>query len=152
MSEAPGTEPGLRRRAAKGVFWTAASNWGNELTRLLVFVILARVLDPKDFGLVAFALVFIGMTQVVADQGMADALVQRKDLDPAHFDSAFWMNVAFGIFLAAILAGLAIPISRAVGEPRLAPVVAVLALSIPISSLNLVQRALMTRELRPEAD
>jgi O-antigen/teichoic acid export membrane protein len=87
------------------------------------------------------------MTQVVADQGMADALVQRKDLDPAHFDSAFWMNVAFGIFLAAILAGLAIPISRAVGEPRLAPVVAVLALSIPISSLNLVQRALMTREL-----
>ena len=110
-------------------------------------MILARVLDPKDFGLVAFALVFIGMTQVVADQGMADALVQRKDLDPAHFDSAFWMNVAFGILLAAILAGLAIPISRAVGEPRLAPVVAVLALSIPISSLNLVQRALMTREL-----
>lgn len=147
MSEAPGSEAGLRGRAAKGVFWTATSNWGNELTRLLVFVILARLLDPKDFGLVALALVFIGMTQVVADQGMADALVQRKDLDPAHFDSAFWMNVAAGLFLAAIMAGLAIPISRALGEPRLAPVLAVLALSIPISSLNLVQRALMTREL-----
>jgi O-antigen/teichoic acid export membrane protein len=147
VSEAPGSEPGLRRRAAKGVFWTATSNWGNELTRLLVFVILARLLDPKDFGLVALALVFIGMTQVVADQGMADALVQRKDLDPAHFDSAFWMNVAAGLFLAAIMAGLAIPISHALGEPRLAPVLAVLALSIPISSLNLVQRALMTREL-----
>ena len=147
MSEAPGSEPGLRRRAAKGVFWTATSNWGNELTRLLVFVILARLLDPKDFGLVALALVFIGMTQVVADQGMADALVQRKDLDPAHFDSAFWMNVAAGLFLAALMAGLAIPISHALGEPRLAPVLAVLALSIPISSLNLVQRALMTRDL-----
>lgn len=147
MSEAPGSEPGFRRRAAKGVFWTATSNWGNELTRLLVFVILARLLDPKDFGLVALALVFIGMTQVVADQGMADALVQRKDLDPAHYDSAFWMNVAVGLFLAAIMAGLATPISLAVGEPRLALVLAVLALSLPISSLNLVQRALMTREL-----
>jgi O-antigen/teichoic acid export membrane protein len=141
------TGEGLRARAAKGVFWTATSNWGNELTRLLVFVILARVLDPKDFGLVALALIFIGMTQVVADQGMADALVQRKDLDPAHYDSAFWMNVAAGFSLAAIMAGLAIPISHAVGEPRLAPVLAVLALSIPISSLNLVQRAVMTREL-----
>lgn len=147
MSESRATEPGLRGRAAKGVFWTATSNWGNELTRLLVFVILARVLDPKDFGLVALALIFIGMTQVVADQGMADALVQRKDLDLAHYDSAFWMNVAVGLFLAAIMAGLAIPISHAVGEPRLAPVLAVLALSIPISSLNLVQRAVMTREL-----
>jgi PST family polysaccharide transporter len=147
VSEAPGSEPGLRGRAAKGVFWTATSNWGNELTRLLVFVILARLLDPKDFGLVALALVFIGMTQVVADQGMADALVQRKDLHPAHYDSAFWMSVAVGLFLAAIMAGLAKPISLALGEPRLAPVIAVLALSIPISSLNLVQRALMTREL-----
>jgi O-antigen/teichoic acid export membrane protein len=147
VSEAAGSEPGFRGRAAKGVFWTATSNWGNELTRLLVFVILARLLDPKDFGLVALALVFIGMTQVVADQGMADALVQRKDLDPAHYDSAFWMNVAVGLFLAAIMAGLATPISLAVGEPRLAAVLAVLALSLPISSLNLVQRALMTREL-----
>ena len=146
MSERAG-QPGLRGRAAKGVFWTAASNWGNELTRLLVFVLLARVLDPKDFGLVALALIFIGMTQVVADQGMADALVQRKELDSAHYDSAFWMNVAFGLALAMIMAALAIPISHTVGEPRLAPVLAVLALSIPISSLNLVQRAVMTREL-----
>jgi O-antigen/teichoic acid export membrane protein len=147
VSEARENEGSMRGRAAQGVFWTAASNWGNELTRLLVFIILARLLDPRDFGLVSLALIFIGMTQVVADQGMADALVQRKILEPAHYDSAFWMNVAVGVMLAAIIAGLAIPISDLLDEPRLAPVLAVLALSIPISSLNLVQRALITREL-----
>lgn len=140
-------ESSLRARAAKGVFWTATSNWGNELTRLLVFAILARLLRPEDFGLVALALVFMGFTQVIADQGLADALVQRQNLDPAHYDSAFWMSVGVGLMLAAVMGGLALPISAALNEPRLAPVLAVLSLSLPISSLNLVQRALMTRNM-----
>lgn len=139
--------PSLRVVAAKGVFWTATSNWGNELTRLLVFVILARLLLPQDFGLVALALVFIGFTQIVADQGLVDAVVQRKNLVPAHLDSAFWMSMAFGVLLAAALAGLAVPLALLLDEPRLAPVLVALSLSIPISSLNLVQRAILTRDM-----
>ena len=137
----------LRKRAAKGVFWTAASNWGNELTRLLLFMVLARLLTPEQFGLVALALVFIMLTQVVAEQGMADALVQRRRLDPEHLDSAFWMSVAVGLVLAALLAGLAVPIALLLGQADLAPVLAALAVAMPIGSLSLVQRAVLMRRM-----
>ena len=94
----------LRTRAAKGVLWTAITGWGNELTRLVVFIVLARLLTPEDFGLAALALVFIMMTQVVADQGLADAVIQRKDLDTEHLDSAFWLSLAVGVVLVLLQA------------------------------------------------
>ena len=139
--------PDLRGRVASGVFWTATSNWGNELARLAVFVVLSRLLEPKDFGLVALALVFIGFTQVIADQGLADALVQRKRLDPAHLDSAFWMSMGFGVLLAILLAASALPVGLLLDQEALGPVLIALALGIPINSASLVQRAGLTRDL-----
>jgi PST family polysaccharide transporter len=136
----PETRRGLRARAVHGVFWTATSNWGNELSAFLVFAILSRLLDPEAFGLVALALVFVGFASVVADQGLTDALIQRKDLDDSHLDAAFWMSVALGVF--------AVPISAALGERALAPVLVALGLTIPIGSSALVQRAILTRELK----
>ena len=144
----PETRRGLRARAVHGVFWTATSNWGNELSAFLVFAILSRLLDPEAFGLVALALVFVGFASVVADQGLTDALIQRKDLDERHLDAAFWMSVALGVVIAAFLAVFAVPISVALGERALAPVLVALGLTIPIGSSALVQRAILTRDLK----
>jgi PST family polysaccharide transporter len=137
----------LRARAASGVFWTATSNWADQFARLLVFVILARLLDPEAFGLVALAWVFIGFTEVIAEQGLVDALVQRKQLDRAHLDTAFWMSLAFSVALALLLAVSAAPISAALDEEALAPVLIVLSVVIPIGGLSVVQRAVLTREM-----
>jgi len=137
----------LRGRAAKGVFWTATSNWGNELVRLVIFALLARLLAPEAFGLAALALIFIGFTQVIADQGLADALVQRKHLDPMHLDSAFWMCMGFGVLLAGVLSVLAVPLALLFREDGLAPVLIALSLAIPIWSASLVQRAILTRQM-----
>jgi PST family polysaccharide transporter len=120
-------------------------NWGNQLAAFLVFVVLSRLLPPDAFGLVALAAVFVGLTQVIANQGLVDALVQRKHLDPEHLDTAFWMSMAFAIALTAVAMAGAQPIAAAFHEPRLAPVLMGLALSIPISGLTLVQRALLSR-------
>ena len=138
---------GLGTRAAKGVLWTAAGNWGTQAATFAVFVVLSRLLDPASFGLVALAAVFVGLVQLIANQGMLDALIQRRTLDPEHLDTAFWTGLGVGVAAMAVLAGLAYPIGLAVDQPRLAPIVAVLAISIPIGSTNLVQRALMTRDL-----
>lgn len=137
----------LGARAAKGVFWTAASNWGNELVRLVIFAMLARLLAPEDFGLVALALIFIGFTQIIADQGLADALIQRKHLDAMHLSSAFWMCIGFGLVLAAILSALAFPLAVLFDEDELAPVLVVLSLAIPIASASLVQQAILVRRM-----
>ena len=137
----------LRTRAAKGVFWTATGAWGRQLAVFIVFAVLARLLEPADFGLVALAAVFVGFTNVIAEEGMVDALVQRKELERAHLDAAFWTGLAFALAMTVILAALAVPIASLLGEPDLAPVLVVLALAIPIGSASLVPRALLTREL-----
>ena len=138
----------LRTRAAKGVFWTATGAWGRQIAVFVVFAILARLLEPADFGLVAFAAVFVGFTHVLAEEGLVDALVQRKDLERAHLDAAFWTTIVFALGLTLILAALSVPIAKLLGEEELAPVLVVLALSIPIASSSLVQRALLTREMK----
>jgi len=138
----------LRTRAAKGVFWTATGAWGRQLALFVVITIQTRLLDPTDFGLVAFAAVFVGFTHVIADEGLADALVQRKELERAHLDATFWTTFAFAVVLTVILAALAVPIAALLGDEELAPVLVVLSLSIPIASTSLVQRAILTRELK----
>ena len=138
----------LRTRAAKGVFWTATGAWGRQLALFIVIAIQARLLDPSDFGLVAFAAVFVGFTHIVADEGLADAIVQRKELEREHLDAAFWTTFAFAVVLTVILAALAVPIAAVLGDEQLAPVLVALSLSIPIASTSLVQRAILTRELK----
>jgi O-antigen/teichoic acid export membrane protein len=138
---------GLRGRAVKGVLWTSASNWGDQLARLAVFAILARLLEPEAFGLVALAWVFIGLTDVVAEQGLVDALVQRKQVARVHFNTAFWMTVAFGVVLMLVLMGLSLPLAAALDQGSLASVLIALAVVIPIGSFSHVQRALLKREL-----
>ncbi len=120
-------------------------NWGNQAAAFLVFVVLSRLLPPDAFGLVALASVFVGLIQVVANQGLVDALVQRKDLDAEHLDTAFWMSMAFALVLTGFAVAAALPIAAAFHEERLGPVLIGLALSIPISGLTLVQRALLAR-------
>ncbi len=148
VEEESGEGASLRTRAAKGVFWTATGAWVRQLEIVVVIAILARLLEPADFGLVAFAAVFVGFTHVVADEGLVDALVQRKELEREHLDAAFWTTIGFAVVLTLLLAALAVPIAMLLGKEELAPVLLVLSLSIPIASTSLVQRGLLTREMK----
>lgn len=136
----------LRSLAARGVFWTALNNWGYQLATLVVFAVLARLLDPTDFGLVALATVFTSLLKIVADQGMADAIVQRPNLDDEHLDAAFWTSVGFGVILTVLLAAAAWPLAAIFDSPALAPVLAALSFTLAIGGLSSVQRAILTRE------
>ncbi|MBW2548952.1 MAG: oligosaccharide flippase family protein, partial [Deltaproteobacteria bacterium] len=68
----------LERRAVKGVFWTVIQSVGGRGLSLAVFVILARLLTPADFGLVAMAGVFIALLEVLVRQGFSTAITQRE--------------------------------------------------------------------------
>ncbi len=136
----------LRRVAARGVFWTALDKVGYQLATLVIFTILARILVPEAFGLVALATVFTSLLKIIADQGMADAIVQRPDLEEAHLDTAFWSSVGFGALLTALLAAAAWPLAGLLGEPQLAPVLAAMSAMLAISGFSNVQKAILTRE------
>jgi PST family polysaccharide transporter len=138
----------LREQAAQGVFWSAAANWGYQLTTLIVFAVLSRLLTPEAFGLVALASVFTALTKLIAEQGLADALVQRAELEPEHLDTAFWLSVAVGVGLAILLAASAWLIADVINEPDVAPVIMWLSTILLFTGLSSVQRAILARELR----
>ncbi len=138
----------LQKQAAQGVFWSAAGNWGYQVATLVVFAVLSRLLTPAEFGLVALASVFTALLKLVTEQGLADAIVQRADLEPEHLDSAFWLSIGLGAVLTAGLAAASWLIANIVNQPDIAPVLVWLAPVLGLAGLSSVQRAILSRELR----
>lgn len=128
-----------------GLVWTAANSWSVQLINLGVFVLLARLLEPAAFGLVAMAGVFVHVCGILVDQGMSTALVQRAEIEPEHTDTAFWLGILFGVVLT--LAGILLsgPIAGLFRTPELGPIVALLSWNFLINAFSGVQQALLTR-------
>lgn len=137
----------LRGRVARGLIWTLADSWGRQLLGLAIFVVLANLLLQADIGLVALAAVFVNFAQLFVDQGLSDALVQRRTLVRAHLDTAFWISMAIGAAMTVAGIVLAIPIAALLGEPQLEPILQVLSFSFPLFALSSVQAAILRREL-----
>jgi O-antigen/teichoic acid export membrane protein len=144
----PGRPPSLRSAALSGIGWTTAQTFGTRLITGCVFVVLARLLSPTSFGLVALAVVFVSLLEVFVEQGFAQAIIQRPDVRPGHLDSAFWACAVMGVVMTGACAALAGPIASVFGEPDLAPLLRVLGTSLLITGLSSIPQALLKRELR----
>ena len=108
---------------------------------LLFFAILARLLGPQAFGLVALSSVYIGFLMVFQDQGFGHAVIQREQLHPDHLNAAFWMNVTLSLVLALATVAGAPVVGWVFHEPRLAGIVRGLSPLFIIGALTIVQRA-----------
>ena len=132
------------RHAVKWAFVMTTGQYGIAI--LLMFV-LAAVLGPSEFGLIAMAGAYIIFVEMFVAQGMGAAIIQRKDLKDEHLDSTFWLIVGVSVFLAIISVVLS-PWWATINDlPRLASVISVLSLSIPIKGLTVVQHALLQRKM-----
>lgn len=76
-----------------GTLWTLAQRWGVRLTTLIVFVVLGRLLDPADFGVVALAGVFVGLLNTFSDFGLSTYLVQATSVDQRAKSTVFWCGL-----------------------------------------------------------
>ena len=138
----------LRQRAVDAVMWAGIRNWGSQAASFLVFLVLARLLPPEAFGLVAYASVLMALCQVLANQGFALAIVQRETVELEHIDTAFWTGIGVSVALMALIIGLSEPIAVLVREPQLTPLLPWLSLSLVLAALSSVHSALLQRELR----
>ena len=137
----------LQQQVSRGLTWTIIDNWGRQLLGLIVFAILANLLVPADFGLVALAVVFVNFAQVFVDQGLGDALIQRRELTRSHIDTAFWVAMGTGVVLTLLGIVLAIPIAALLQEPALQPILQVLSVTFIFVAVSSIQIALLRREL-----
>lgn len=136
----------LKQRAIKGLFWSGIQHWGRQAGALLTFIVLARLLEPEAFGLVALANTFITFTYILVDQGLNAAIVQRQDIETRHLDAAFWTQLLLGLCFTVVGISSATAIAGVFNQPSLAPVLRCLSLLPLVRSLIMVQQAILKRE------
>jgi PST family polysaccharide transporter len=138
----------LTTKTVQGVGWSAISQVVHLLLQLGITAVLARLLSPNDFGLIAMVVVFTNFVSIFRDFGLTAALIQRKGITEEHLSSGFWINILTGLILAIILVALAPAIAHFYNEGRLVLIVMILASTFFISSFGIVQAALFTKELK----
>lgn len=136
----------LKQKAIQGVIWSAIQQWGGQAGSLIVFLILARLLSPEAFGLVALANVFLAFMKIFLEQGFAQALIQRQEIEPEHLDTAFWTHVISGILLTVISFTCAGLVAAVFKQPQLTAIIKCLSFVFTINSLSHVQKALLARK------
>lgn len=137
----------LREKAIISVLWSATQTWGVRVISFLVMIVLARLVAPEAFGLVAYATVFLAFAQIFVDQGFSDAIVQFPQLDREHLDTAFWVSILTGGLLSAISFGASDAVAALFHEPQLAPILKWLSPVFFLSALSSVQQSILRRNL-----
>ena len=132
----------------KAVSWGYTLHWGEQGISVVVFFLLAGLLGPKEFGVVAIATTFIAASQLILDQGLISAIIQRPDLDEEHLNSAFWLNVCLGVVLVLVSVLLAGSWAAMTNSPESRTIIYALSGCIMLEALSVVQIALLRREFK----
>lgn len=134
-------------RALRASAWSGIDLVGRQGIQFLATIVLARMLAPSDFGLIAMVSLLIGLSSLLADGGLSLALIQKQTTDQAEESSVFWFNLCVALLLWGLIAVAAPAIATFFEEPLLARVTPWLALSPLLSSLSNVHLALLSRRL-----
>lgn len=130
-----------------GVLWKFAERMSAQIVSLAVTIILARLLMPEEYGAVSLVTIFITLANVFVTDGFGAALIQKKEADQLDFSTVFYFGLAFSSVLYMILFLMAPLIAKFYNLPILTPVLRVLAIKIPISAINSVQQAYVSRNM-----
>jgi PST family polysaccharide transporter len=136
----------IKQKAIQGALWSAIQNWGSQVGSLVVFLVLARLLEPEAFGLVALANVFLAFMQVFLEQGFAQALVQRQEVEREHLDTAFWFTLAIGVALTILSLTSASLVAGFFKQPDLTPILQFFSIIFIVASFSNIQQALLERK------
>jgi PST family polysaccharide transporter len=141
-------EPSIGARTVRGMFWAYGSFVSGRLLTLVSTAILARLLDPRDFGLVALALVFTALLETLADLGLSQALVVTREEEVLkRADSVFVGSVVLGVVLSALVAALGPLMAQFFDQPQLSWLMGLLGLNFVLRSLGSTHYALAEKRI-----
>lgn len=143
-----GTRENLSAESARGGVYTGMAEAADFVLRLASISILARILIPEHFGLIAMVLSITTVAERFKDLGLSIATVQKKDLTHEQVSTLFWINGGLGLMTALVVASLSIPISRFFNDERLTGITLAIAASFVWSGLTIQHVALLRRTMR----
>jgi O-antigen/teichoic acid export membrane protein len=117
----------MKREIAKGAAWMILARWALRLIGVVSTLVLARLLVPEDFGLVAMAMTVIAMIELLSWLGLEAMLIKHQSPTKAHYDTAWSLRVCILLFCGAVTAIAALPTAAFFREPRLSSIMFILA-------------------------
>jgi O-antigen/teichoic acid export membrane protein len=137
----------LRARAAFGVRWGAIDQSAQFLIRLVSLVVLARLLTPRDLGIMAFATIVLNLGSLAIGIGVSDALIQRRELDRKLIDVAFTISAATGLLAMGATIALSDATARLFDEPRLNTILVAVSVIFLLSGIERTPNDILVREM-----
>ena len=137
----------VRGKLVKGTAWVSAAGLVVNFLGFISTIVLAHFLTPADFGIAAFGMTIMGVLSAVTDLSLSSALVQHKNPTVEHMNTAWTLGLLRSLVIAAILCAAAYPVSRVVHDPRMIPVMLVLATPIVLTGLANPRAIMFTRDL-----
>jgi PST family polysaccharide transporter len=138
----------LGRRALRGGIISIVIQYGNAALQIVAAIVLARLLAPEDFGLVAIVTVLTSFAPLLIDFGLLDATAQRSRVTPAQVSGLFWVSTGIGVAVAVIVAAASPLIAWIYGDPRLQPIALCVAITFVLSGLTNQHMALLRRTMQ----
>lgn len=137
----------ITAKAVGSLKWSALMEIVSRTAQPLIFIILARLLTPDDFGVLTTAMIAISFAQMFWDAGLSKALIQTKETPEEAAHVVFWTNIALGLLIYILLFAMAPAIAIFFKSPASEFVLRVLGIQIILASLTSVQQALFVRDL-----
>ena len=142
------TTDGLGTTAARGTAVTLLGQWAGFLLHMSSTIVLARLLAPRDYGIVAGVLALTGLAELLKDLGLGAATIQRRKITAEQLNALFWVNAALGIVIAGVIALAAPLVADFYGEADTELVTVVLAVPFVFSGISVQHQALLSRTLQ----
>jgi teichuronic acid exporter len=137
----------MRHKALSATIWTGIDTFSRQGLGFVISIILARLLTPKEFGIIGLLALFTGIASVFIESGFTSALIQKRETSPAATSTVFFFNISLALIMALLLCLGARWFAVFYQMPILEPLSYVMALNMFISAFGNVQRTLMTIEL-----
>lgn len=137
----------LGQETLKGVGWSAFERLSYQGITFIIQLILARLLTPDDYGVIAMLAIFLQIAQVFIDSGFANALIKKQDCTEADYSTVFFYNLGVSVLLYGLLFFSASAIARFYDNQLLIPVVRVLSLTLIFNALSIVQQTQLVKKV-----
>ena len=138
------SEQTLKQATTKGLFWSSVERFSNQGVQFVFSIILARLLSPSDYGIIAMVTIFFAVAQSFVDSGFSNALVRKTDRVEEDLSTCFYFNIGVGIIAYIVLFLIAPLVANFYNQPILSPIIRITGLEVMLNSLCVVQQALFT--------
>jgi len=138
----------LKQKTIGALLWNLIDRFGQQVLQFIVAIIVANILFPEDYALVAMLAIFTAIGNLIIESGFGAALIQKKNADDKDFSTVFWFNLVMSLVLYALLMAATPLIVDYFHEPMLTKIGAVVFLGLPINASMLIQSTILNKQVR----